>query len=115
MGSRRAADARPVLRQPSSCLRAPSAPSMRRFTSARSLVPDMADLYYSAASSGCYQRTALLAAEDRRDRTRPVDREDDYRQACLAGKRKGRSVHHLQVTADDLVMRQVVVTGRRGI
>ena len=48
-------------------------------------------------------------AQDRgRNRARLVNREDDDRDAVVAGKREGRSVHDLQVPRDRFVMAQAI-------
>src|SRR5260370_123243 len=102
-GSSRLTEARPVLRSPSSFLRASMAPSMRFSSSLGSALISALVLYDGKGA---------LPAHRGRERAGLVDIEHDDRDAILAGKRNRRGVHDLEVTRQHLhVVERVIALG----
>src|SRR6266851_6852849 len=102
-GSSRLTEARPVLRPPSSFLRASMAPCMRFSSSLGSALISALVLYDGKGS---------LPAHRGGECTGLVDVEHDDRDAILAGKRNRRGVHDLEVARQDLhVTERVVALG----
>src|SRR3979411_905918 len=101
-GSSRLTEARPVLRPPSSFLRASMAPIMRFSSSLGSAL-------ISALVLIMYDGKGSLPAHRRRERGGLVDIEHDDRDAILAGKRNRRGVHDLEVA------RQALQVTARGV
>src|SRR5260370_40276340 len=102
-GSSRLTEARPVLRPPSSFLRASMAPSMRFSSSLGSALISALVLYDGKGS---------LPAHRGRECAGLVAVEHDDRDAILAGKRNRRGVHDLEVARQHLhVAERVVALG----
>src|SRR5260370_4170088 len=92
-GSSRLTEARPVLRPPSSFLRASMAPSMRFSRSLGSALISALVLYDGKGSLPAHRGCECAGL---------VNVEHDDRDAILAGKRNRRSVHDLEVARQHL-------------
>src|SRR4029077_31230 len=102
-GSSRLTEARPVLRPPSSFLRASMAPCMRFSSSLGSALISALVLYDGKGSLPAHRRSECAGL---------VDVEHDDRDTILAGKRNRRGVHDLEVARQDLhVAERVVALG----
>src|SRR5215213_9846065 len=101
MPSTSAVEARPVRRPPKSCLRASTAPCIRRLMSPVSMLVLMDSLSVLDDGRGALSRQHLGKVAGL------TDVEDDDRNFIVSAQGDGRGVHDLEVVAKDLGERQM--------